>query len=134
MLKSIVIALLPVALAAPGLVVAQSDPAPGTPSTTGTWVGMFASGAGTADVTLRLRQDGTAVTGELDIKGPGGAAYDVPCRGTHEGGRLEIRCAQRGWRTFSATVTNDTMTGTSLGSSSSSGTVFSAQRAKHSAK
>ena len=85
----------------------------------GTWTGTFTRGTVKDEFTLRLTQNGQAVTGTMDTKrteagvrtrgGAGGSVEGVSVRGTLSGESLSLAIGQRG--SMAVTIKDDTMVG-----------------------
>ena len=93
-------------LLACGLPLAADDPA----KVAGTWKVSVSGGAGSAEQTIILKQDGNKITGTF--KGP---RQSGPLEGTVEGNNISFHVATRVPLDYKGTVDGDSMKGTMTG-------------------
>ena len=89
-----------------GLTLAADDPA----KVAGTWKVSVSGGAGSAEQTIILKQDGNKITGTF--KGP---RQSGPLEGTVEGNNISFHVATRVPLDYKGTVDGDAMKGTMTG-------------------
>jgi len=89
-----------------GLAFAADDPA----KVAGTWKVSVSGGAGSAEQTIILKQDGNKITGTF--KGP---RQSGPLEGTVEGNNISFHVATRVPLDYKGTVDGDSMKGTMTG-------------------